>query len=195
MAIVDRVRELVEPLVEAASAQLYDVEHNGAVVRVLVEHPDGLDLSVITSLSRSISQTLDEHDPIPGRYTLEVSSPGLERRLRTPDHFEGATGSDVKIKTRPDYDGPRRLVGVIVDSDDRSVRVRADTDEVQIVEFADISSARTVFSWGPGPKPSSERRRPAKSETPKSKRAKSETPKSKRAKSETTKSEREATSS
>ena len=83
MAIVDRVRQLVEPLVDDASVKLYDIEHNGATVRVLVDHPDGLDLSVIAGLSRSISRALDEHDPIPGRYTLEVSSP--RPRETTPD--------------------------------------------------------------------------------------------------------------
>lgn len=170
MATVDRVREIVEPLVDAASVHLYDVEHNGAIVRVLVDHPDGLDLSVIARLSRSISQALDDHDPIPGRYTLEVSSPGLERPLRTADHFHGAIGSDVKIKTRPDYDGPRRVTGLIVDSDEHSVRVLADTAEVETVELADISSARTVFEWGPDPKPGGERRRPVRSDTAQSER-------------------------
>ena len=190
MAIIDRVRRLVEPLVDDASVNLYDIEHNGATVRVLVDHPDGLDLSVIARLSRSISQALDEHDPIPGRYTLEVSSPGLERPLRTADHFHEAIGSDVKIKTRPDYDGPRRLTGLIVDSDDHSVLLRSDTDEEEAIELADISSANMVFTWGPSPKPGRERRRPAKAETPKSETSKSET-----SKSETPKSDREATSS
>jgi ribosome maturation factor RimP len=188
MAIVDRVRELVEPLVDAASVQLYDVEHNGGTVRVLVDDPDGLDLSVIAGLSRSIALALDEHDPIPGRYTLEVSSPGLERPLRTVDHFRDAIGSDVKIKTRPDYDGPRRLTGVIVDSDEHSVRVRADTDEVETVDIADISSARTVFTWGPGPKAGGQRRPADRSEASEPEGADSD-------RSDTSESEREATSS
>ena len=134
-----------------------------------------------------------------------MSSPGLERPLRTADHFHEAIGSDVKIKTRPDYDGPRRLTGLIVDSDDHSVLLRSDTDEEEAIELADISSANMVFTWGPSPKPGRERRRPAKAETPKSETSKSETPKSETPKSETPKSEtpksetpksdREATSS
>lgn len=162
MTVVDRVRELVAPLVEADSLELYDVEHNGGVVRVLVDHPDGLDIDAITRLSRSISHALDEHDPIPGRYTLEVSSPGLERPLRTPDHFRGAVGSTVKIKTRPDHEGPRRISGELVGVDERSIRVRTD-DEVCTVEMGEISSARTVFEWGPTPRPGGEGRRAQKS--------------------------------
>jgi ribosome maturation factor RimP len=158
MGIVERVHELVEPLVDEADVNLYDIEHNGGVVRVLVDHPDGLDLDTITRLSRSISRTLDEHDPIPGRYTLEVSSPGLERPLRTADHFRGAIGSIVKIKTRPDHDGPRRLGGELVDADGEAIRVRLDSDEISTVPLAAISSARTVFEWGPEPKPGGPRR-------------------------------------
>ena len=81
MAIVDRVRELVAPVVEAESAELYDVEHHGSVVRVLVDAEGGVDLSVLQSISRQAGRILDEVDPIPGRYTLEVSSPGLDRPL------------------------------------------------------------------------------------------------------------------
>jgi ribosome maturation factor RimP len=152
MAIIDRVRRLVEPIVEASAATLYDIEHKGSTVRVLVDHPDGLDLEVITALSRSISHALDEDDPIPGRYTLEVSTPGLERPLRTADHFRRAVGQDVKIKTRPDFDGPRRLTGVIQAVDDAAVQVRIG-DEVTTIALPEISLARTVFSWGPAPKP------------------------------------------
>ena len=164
MAVIDRLRELIVPLVDDSALDLYDIEHNGGVVRVLVDDPDGLDLEAITSLSRSISRVLDDHDPIPGRYTLEVSSPGLERPLRTADHFRGAVGELVKIKTWPDHDGPRRLTGAIVDVDDRSVRLRTEDDETTTLDLEAISSARTVFEWGPAPKPGGGAGRAGKSE-------------------------------
>ena len=125
MAIADRVRELVAPLAEAASVDLYDVEHHGGTVRVLVDTDGGIDLAVIARLSRSVGRALDEHDLIPGRYTLEVSSPGLERPLRTVDHFRRAAGSEVRLKTRPGFEGPRRLTGVLEAVADDGVDLRA----------------------------------------------------------------------
>ena len=166
-AVADRIRDLVAPMVEAESARLYDVEHNGGVLRVLVDADGGIGLDAITRLARAVSRELDAHDPIPGRYTLEVSSPGLERRLRTPDHFRGAVGSPVKLKTAPDFDGPRRVAGVLAGADDDGVEIREagageGADEsagdsaagaFRRVGYDEITWARTVFEWGPAPKP------------------------------------------
>jgi ribosome maturation factor RimP len=161
MAIVDRVRELVLPIIEAESVELYDIEHNGGALRIFVDDPDrvlgdtgtGIDIEVIKRISRGISHLLDEVDPIPGRYTLEVSSPGLERSLRTVDHFRKAVGSVVKIKTRPDAEGDRRIEGeLIAVADDDHIEV-AVAGETRLVSIADINKARTVFEWGPTPKP------------------------------------------
>ena len=158
----ERVRDLAAPLVEAESARLYDVEHNGGVLRVLVDADGGIGLDAITRLARAIGRELDEHDPIPGRYTLEVSSPGLERRLRTPEHFRGAVGARVKVKTVGDFDGPRRVAGVLAGADDDGVVIReaaaGDGAEASAgadlrLGYDDIAWARTVFEWGPAPKP------------------------------------------
>ena len=159
MAIVDRVRELVVPLAQAASVDLYDVEHHGGMVRILVDADEGVDLKALARLSRSVSRALDEHDLIDGRYTLEVSSPGLERPLRTPDHFQRAAGSEVKVKTRPDFDGPRRLTGVLEAVADDGVDLRAEDGQVSHIAFEHLASARTVFEWGPGHRQLENRRR------------------------------------
>ena len=150
MAIVDRVRELVVPLAQAAAVDLYDVEHHGGMVRVLVDADRGVDLEALARLSRSVSRALDELDLIDGRYTLEVSSPGLERPLRTPDHFRRAAGSEVKVKTRPDFDGPRRLTGVLEAVAADGVDLRGEDGEVSHIAFGHMASARTVFEWSPG---------------------------------------------
>jgi ribosome maturation factor RimP len=152
MAIVDRVRELVAPIIEDEEVELYDIEHNGGVLRIFVDHPDGIDIDVIKRISRSVGHELDEADPIPGRYTLEVSSPGLERPLRTPDHFRRALGSTVKMKTLPHVDGDRRVEGELSAVDDDGVEITADGVSRRVA-FDDISKARTVFEWGPTPKP------------------------------------------
>ena len=151
MAIVDRVRQLVAPLAEAASVDLYDVEHHGGVVRVLVDADGGIDLDAIARLSRSVSRALDDHDVIPGRYTLEVSSPGLERPLRTPEHFRRVTGSEVRVKTQAAFDGPRRLTGTLEAAGDDGVELRSDGATFRIA-YEQLASARTVFEWGSGPR-------------------------------------------
>lgn len=147
MAIVDRVREVVAPLAEAASVDLYDVEHHGAVVRVLIDADGGIGIDAIARFSRSVSRALDEHDPIEGRYTLEVSSPGLERPLRSRGHFRAAVGAEVKVKTRPGAEGARRLVGVLESADDDGVEIRGPEGLLTRVGYDEVASARTVFDW------------------------------------------------
>ena len=161
MAIVDRVRDLVLPIVEAESVELYDIEHNGGVLRIFVDDPHrvpgdtstGIDIDVIKRISRSISHVLDETDPIPGRYTLEVSSPGLERNLRIPAHYRKAIGSVVKLKTHPDAHGDRRVQGELVAVDDDGVKVVTADGESRRIAYAEVAKARTVFEWGPTPRP------------------------------------------
>ena len=99
MSSIDRLRALVLPLVEERGLELYDIEQSGATLQILVSGPGGVDVGALSTLSRAVSRTLDEHDPIPGKYLLEVSSPGLERPLRRPEHYQGAVGSDVTVKT------------------------------------------------------------------------------------------------
>ena len=152
MAIVDRVRDLVAPVFEREAAELYDIEHHGGVLRVFVDSDGGVDIEVIKRVSRAVSRILDEADPIPGRYTLEVSSPGLERPLRTPAHYRAAIGTEAKIKLGPHVEGDRRLSGTIGAVDDAGFELEVDGARRRI-PFADVTKARTVFEWGPTPKP------------------------------------------
>jgi len=148
MTAADRVREIVAPLVAEADLELYDLDLAGGVLQVLVDKPGGADIGVISTLARSISRALDEHDPIDGTYTLEVGSPGLERPLRAPSHYGGAVGTTVKVKTKPGVEGDRRIEGTVTAADDSSVTVRpADGDE-RTLRYEDIERARTIFQWG-----------------------------------------------
>lgn len=149
----ERLRALILPEVEAHGAEVYDLELNGGVLKVTVEREGGIDLELIGSLTRTISRLLDEHDPIPSSFTLEVSSPGLERNLRTPAHFTGAVGEKVALKTRPDVDGDRRITGILVDADSDGVSVEDADGATRRLAYGDIDRARTVFDWGPTPKP------------------------------------------
>lgn len=103
-AIARRLTELLTPVVEGAGAFLEGIRTTRAgkysTVRVLVDLPDGpgeLGLDALTEVSRAVSAALDEADPVKGRYTLEVSTPGAERELSTPRHFRRAVGHDVEL--------------------------------------------------------------------------------------------------
>jgi ribosome maturation factor RimP len=147
VSIVERVREIVEPLLARHSLEVYDVELSGSQLRVTIDRPmgstEGLDLDTIAKATRLVSLALDEHDPVEGRYTLEVSSPGLERTLRTPAHYRRAVGSLVSVKTRAGVDGDRRVRGVLSAADDEGVSV-----EDRHLRYDQIEKARTVFEWG-----------------------------------------------
>jgi ribosome maturation factor RimP len=154
MSTADRVHLLVAPHLEAAGLELYDLELAGGVLRILVDREGGADIDAISQVARAISRTLDEHDPIQGKYTLEVSTPGLERPLRTPDHFRRALGAAVKVKTLPDVEGDRRVEGTIAAADDDGFTVTTAGDGQRTLRYDQIERARTVFVWGPADKPS-----------------------------------------
>lgn len=171
MSTTDRVRELVEPLVSDLGAVVYDVEQSGGVLRVSLDRPGGIDMAAITEATRRISAELDAADLVQGSYTLEVSSPGLERPLRTPAHFAGAVGERVKIKTRPGVDGDRRVDGELVDAEGDRVTVRSADGTERELSLADIDRAHTHVEWTPPPKPGGSARppaggRPASGDTP-----------------------------
>jgi ribosome maturation factor RimP len=146
---------LLEPVLAASSLELIDVEVRSGVVLVTVDREGGVDLEALTQANRAVSSILDEHDPIPGHYTLEVSSPGVERTLRTPAHFARAVGEKVTVKTRPQVPGDRRLTGTLVASDDDGLVLRIEDDPAgdRRLGYSDIDRARTVFEWGPAPRP------------------------------------------
>ena len=126
MAVADQVREIVLPLLSMHEVELYDLDVNGPLVRVIVDREGGVDLEALASVTRAVSRALDEADPIVHRYTLEVTSPGVERPLRTPEQFQRAVGEVVKVKTTPDVEGDRRVEGVLAAADERGITVRPD---------------------------------------------------------------------
>ena len=119
--IEHEIQTLIEPLVADFGAEVFDVTWGGGCLKVAVDAPGGIDTTTLSKVSRTISQELDLRDPIESRYTLEVSSPGLERRLRRPEHFAKSVGSTVTLKLR---DGKTRLSGEIVEATDTEVTLR-----------------------------------------------------------------------
>lgn len=143
----------IEPVLATLGLEVFDVQLTGSgrasTVRVIVDRDGGVDLDAITAASERIQPALDDLGP----YALEVSSPGLERPLRRPEHFRRAVGETVSVKVR-DADGEvRRLRGELVAADERGITVDAgDTNGGEHVDYDQIIKARTVFEWGAAPK-------------------------------------------
>lgn len=150
MVVANELFDVLSPILAAAGLELVDLQVTQRQLQVVVDKTGGVDLDALAEANRALSRALDELDPIPGRYTLEVSSPGLERRLRTPEHFARATGELVTVRTLPGVVGERRLRGRIAATDDSGF-VLEDTElpgGSQRVAYGDVERARTVFEWG-----------------------------------------------
>ena len=151
MGVLEEVKDLAEAVTKRRSLRLWDVETAGQpgrmIVRVLVDGDDGVDLDTIAEVSEEISRGLDLKDPIQSRYTLEVSSPGLERNLKQPEHFRLSVGKKVVVKTtEPLVGNSHRLDGKLAAADEQAARIERDDGEVE-VPYGSIKSARTVFEW------------------------------------------------
>jgi len=155
--MTDRLWADVESYVAAERIELDDLEVLGdgpaKIVRITL---DGEDLGVdqIARVSRGISRLFDDIDPFNGAYTLEVSSPGLERKLRRPRHFEKSVGAEVKVKTFAAVDGERTHSGTLAAAQDKSFTLDVDGTKREI-PYEAVASARTVFVWETAARPGS----------------------------------------
>ena len=159
----EKLQTIVATPLADLGIEVSDIELAGGLLRVTVERADGtsIDIHAITEATRIVSRELDVHDPIPGHYTLEVSSPGLERPLRTPAHFRRAVGQQVAVRTNPGVEGERRVAGLLTTADDEGIVVTTSTKEgttARTLRYADIERARTVFEWGSPPKAGARRK-------------------------------------
>jgi ribosome maturation factor RimP len=152
---VTAIRVELDPIVASLGLSIYDVTMTGGArptLAVLVDRAGGVDLEAIETATRTISAALDAIDPLQGRYLLEVSSPGLERPLRTPEHFAGAIGEVVTCKARDDDGHVERLRGALAAADAETITISTEAGD-RTVAFDAVEAARTVFEWGPAPKP------------------------------------------
>jgi len=147
----DELNGLLASTVAHLGLDVVDVERRTATVRVVLDRPGGADLDAIAEATRLLSGVLDSHDPFPGRrYTLEVSTPGVERPLRTPAHYARAVGEVVSVRTLAGAQGERRVTGTLESADDEGFVLRGDDlpGGSRRLSYDEVERARTVFEWG-----------------------------------------------
>ena len=146
--------DALSPLLESRGLDLVDVELHGSELTVFVDRQGGVDLDTLGDATRAVSAALDEIDPLPGRYTLSVSSPGLERRLRTPAHFIRAVGEAVTVRVHAGTSDVQRVRGTLNAADETGFTlVDPDLPDGSLrVAYDEVERARTIFEWGPQPK-------------------------------------------
>ena len=143
----DELAAMLEPTVERLGFELADLEvrlgsQNG-LIRLFIDKPDGIGVEDCETVSRAVSALLDVEDPIPGNYSLEVSSPGLDRKLTKAEHFQRFIGATIKVKLRLPLDGRRRFRGALVAQDDDSIVVEVDGQSYSL-PLKMIDTARLV---------------------------------------------------
>ncbi len=148
------LRALLEPWLGAEGLELDDLEFVGAgrsrSLRVTIDG-DELDLDRISDVSQGLSRILDSDADIEGSYQLEVTSPGLERKLRVPAHFAKSVGRETKVKIRRD-EVTTSITGVIESATDESFVIATDGG-TESIAYSDLVSAKTLFRWEKNPKP------------------------------------------
>lgn len=136
----------IEKIVESLGAKLYDIEtvteNKKTIYRVTIKNKNGVDLDLCAKVSNMISPLLDVNPPVRGDYNLEVSSPGIERKLKKPSHFENSIGELVKVVLN---DGSK-IEGELKDFKDNSLLVETDHG-LKSVKLNDIASAKTYYKW------------------------------------------------
>lgn len=154
-----RLRDLVGPYLEAENLELDDLQllggGGGRVLRVVVDAEDGITLDRLAETSRRLSRMLDADADLQSPYRLEVTSPGLERRLRTPRHFAKSINREVVVKVRA-QEGTESLRGRLTAADAQGCEVSMDEDR-RWFPYGVVLSARTIFRWQAKPKPGSGR--------------------------------------
>ena len=141
---------LIEPVVEGLGFELWGVEYlthgRRAHVKVYIDSQDGVDVDDCAAVSRQLSALFDVEDPIQVQYTLEVSSPGMDRRLFTREQYRAFAGANVKLALRAPYEGRRRFTGLLCGIEDDDVVVRSG-DEEFLFPFDEIERANVVPSF------------------------------------------------
>lgn len=146
----EQLISLLESEIEMLGYELAELElnlgHGHGTVRLFIDSPAGITLEDCERVSHQVEGLLDVEDPIPGDYNLEVSSPGADRKLVKPEHFDRFAGSMIKARLRRLVDGRRRVRGQLLGREGNRIEVRSD-DLTISVDLDDVETARLVPDW------------------------------------------------
>ena len=151
-ATITRVWELAAPLAEGEGMEIVDVEfrpegsRGGRVLRLYLDKEGGLSVDDLTRVSRRLSELLDAEDAVEGAYTLEVSSPGINRPLKKPEHFTRFVGKRIRVRTRDMIDGRRSFLGILAQVAGDSVILTQEGKQYQI-PFSMIDKSNYEHDW------------------------------------------------
>ena len=139
--------KMIKKIIEENGAVFYDSEvvseNNNRIFRIYITAKDGVTLDMCAKISRIISPILDLEPPLNGAYTLEVSSPGIERTLKKDEHFRGSIGENVKIKLI----NTDKIIGQLASYDGKTMEVLEDDGERTKIDIEDIDKVRTYYKW------------------------------------------------
>jgi ribosome maturation factor RimP len=140
------LEDSIKIAVEGCGVKLYDVvslkENDNHIYRIYITSQEGINLDKCAEVSRQISPLLDVHEPLNGKYNLEVSSPGIERKLKNTNHFLCSIGENVSIK---DFD-KNIIKGKLISADENEIVLQTPHGE-EIISYDEISSASTYYEW------------------------------------------------
>jgi ribosome maturation factor RimP len=144
-SVVERVWRIAEPLVTEYGMEIVDIDYRregrGSVLRFYLGRQDGgVTIDELTAMSRRLGDVVEMHDLVPGQYLLEVSSPGVNRRLRQPEHFRRYIGKRVRVRTVERSAGRRSFVGPLSAVQDGGIVIAAEDGE-QFIPFDNIAQA------------------------------------------------------
>jgi len=145
---LEQLQALLAPVVEALGYVCWGVEYisqgRHSLLRVYIDHPNGILVEDCEAVSRQVSGVLDVEDPITNEYTLEVSSPGMDRPLFTLEQFAAHAGEQVKVKLRSPFEGRRNFQGLLRGVEDQDVVVQVDEHEyllpIEMIDKANVVS-------------------------------------------------------
>jgi ribosome maturation factor RimP len=145
----EELTRLLEPTIEQLGYELADLElrlaGRDSVVRVFIDKPEGVGLEDCETVSRQVSAVLDVEDPVPGHYVLEVSSPGLDRKLTKPAHYQRYVGDDIRVQLRFPIEGRRKFRGKLLTANEQTIQMEVDGLAHEL-PIATIETARLVPS-------------------------------------------------
>ena len=137
----------IKNIIKENGAVYYDSEvvseNDNRIFRIYITAKGGVTLDMCAKISRIISPILDLEPPVNGAYTLEVSSPGIERALKKDEHFKGSIGENVKIKLI----NTDKIIGRLNSYDGKTLEILEDDGEVTKIALEDIDKARTYYKW------------------------------------------------